>query len=142
MYKVFTHHPFFTFSHHPSLPPCLPPGLHPAVADRIGTFVTYKGAPKELLALLLSDDVFKGHEVALGALAEMETLFGYLEAMGSLHAISFDLSLARGLDYYTGRCFLPPSLLPFFPCFCCIIGPISHISSSFPPSLPPSLPQA
>ncbi|GAB5029449.1 histidine-trna ligase [Nannochloropsis oceanica] len=77
-------------------------GLHPAVADRIGTFVTFKGAPKELHALLLAQDVFQGHAVAVAALAEMETLFGYLEAMGSLHAISFDLSLARGLDYYTG----------------------------------------
>jgi len=91
-----------TCPHHPSLPPFLLSGLNPAVADRIGAFVTYKGSPKELHALLLSEDVFKGHEVALGALAEMETLFGYLEAMGSLHAISFDLSLARGLDYYTG----------------------------------------
>lgn len=32
----------------------------------------------------------------------METLFTYLEALGSLENISFDLSLARGLDYYTG----------------------------------------
>lgn len=29
-------------------------------------------------------------------------LFGYLEAMGALQQFSFDLSLARGLDYYTG----------------------------------------
>lgn len=32
----------------------------------------------------------------------MELLFGYLEAMGMLEYISFDFSLARGLDYYTG----------------------------------------
>lgn len=36
------------------------------------------------------------------ALADMETLFGYLDAMGALSNLSFDLSLARGLDYYTG----------------------------------------
>lgn len=29
-------------------------------------------------------------------------LFGFLEAMGALRHFSFDLSLARGLDYYTG----------------------------------------
>ena len=29
-------------------------------------------------------------------------LFRYLETMGALHHFSFDLSLARGLDYYTG----------------------------------------
>lgn len=33
----------------------------------------------------------------------MGTLFGYLEAMGALGRIVFDLSLARGLDYYTGE---------------------------------------
>ena len=33
---------------------------------------------------------------------DLYSLFGYLEAMGSLPHVSFDLSLARGLDYYTG----------------------------------------
>jgi histidyl-tRNA synthetase len=33
---------------------------------------------------------------------EMELLFTYLDAMGCLENISFDFSLARGLDYYTG----------------------------------------
>ena len=32
----------------------------------------------------------------------METLFTYLESMDCLKHISFDFSLARGLDYYTG----------------------------------------
>lgn len=36
------------------------------------------------------------------ALEEMRLLFGFLEAMGALPRFSFDLSLARGLDYYTG----------------------------------------
>lgn len=29
-------------------------------------------------------------------------LFSYLESMDCLHHLSFDFSLARGLDYYTG----------------------------------------
>ena len=33
---------------------------------------------------------------------DLHALFGYLDAMGSLPFVSFDLSLARGLDYYTG----------------------------------------
>lgn len=33
---------------------------------------------------------------------ELHSLFEYLGAMGSLPHVSFDLSLARGLDYYTG----------------------------------------
>lgn len=32
----------------------------------------------------------------------MDLLFSYLDAMNALDNLSFDLSLARGLDYYTG----------------------------------------
>lgn len=33
----------------------------------------------------------------------MQTLFEYLSMLGSDSNASFDLSLARGLDYYTGK---------------------------------------
>ena len=46
--------------------------------------------------------MFGEHEGANIAMSEMKLLFTYLEAMGSLDYISFDMSLARGLDYYTG----------------------------------------
>ena len=78
-------------------------GLDAAVADRIGEFVQLKsaqGSPAELRARIAP--MFGGHAGALAALAELDTLFEYLDAMGSAHAVSFDLSLARGLDYYTG----------------------------------------
>lgn len=77
-------------------------GLPPAVADRIGTFVQLRGEPMTLHAKLLAEGLFAGHAVANAALADLKLLFGYLEAYGALHRISFDLSLARGLDYYTG----------------------------------------
>jgi histidyl-tRNA synthetase len=35
-------------------------------------------------------------------MSELKLLFEYLDALGSLKYFSFDLSLARGLDYYTG----------------------------------------
>lgn len=35
----------------------------------------------------------------------MEKLFSYLQAMQRINKVSFDLSLARGLDYYTGLIF-------------------------------------
>jgi len=38
----------------------------------------------------------------LKAMEELKIMFEYLEAMDKLKFISFDLSLARGLDYYTG----------------------------------------
>lgn len=40
--------------------------------------------------------------LAKEGLTDMRTLFGYLDIFGVLDKISFDMSLARGLDYYTG----------------------------------------
>ncbi|KAI8463085.1 MAG: hypothetical protein J3K34DRAFT_158180 [Monoraphidium minutum] len=78
-------------------------GLPGAVADKIGEFVVLRGEPNALLAKLTE----AAHPLALhpgsaAALADLGALFGYLAAMGALGRISFDLSLARGLDYYTG----------------------------------------
>lgn len=77
-------------------------GLAPDVADKISTFVCKVGKPLELLAELKQMQVFKLNEAASKTLEELEILFGYLRAMDVLQHISFDLSLARGLDYYTG----------------------------------------
>lgn len=77
-------------------------GLSAEVADRIGLFVLQSGSPKELLAHFVAVKQFGEHAAANSALAELGLLFGYLEAMGSLQYVSFDMSLARGLDYYTG----------------------------------------
>eukprot|EP00271_Cylindrocystis_brebissonii_P011065 TRINITY_DN2777_c1_g2_i1.p1 TRINITY_DN2777_c1_g2~~TRINITY_DN2777_c1_g2_i1.p1 ORF type:complete len:1061 (-),score=198.25 TRINITY_DN2777_c1_g2_i1:295-3477(-) len=81
-------------------------GLPTEVVDRIGLFVVKRGRPEELLAeLMATDGPFKGHEGSLAALAEMALLFRYLGSLGALHRVVFDLSLARGLDYYTGMIF-------------------------------------
>ncbi len=77
-------------------------GLSPEIADRIGTYVLYSGKPKELWAKLTNDKVFGDHNGANAAMNELNVLFEYLSAMGSIDYVSFDLSLARGLDYYTG----------------------------------------
>lgn len=77
-------------------------GLPEHVADRIGQFVLHSGSPKVLWAQLMGEKKFGEHAGALGAMEELRILFDYLDAMGRLPHISFDLSLARGLDYYTG----------------------------------------
>ncbi len=56
----------------------------------------------ELLERIKNDGIFNGSELGLSAVKEMETLFTYLKNMDALRNVSFDLSLARGLDYYTG----------------------------------------
>lgn len=44
-------------------------------------------------------------EVGAKGIAEMEELFGYTDALGIESEIKFDISLARGLNYYTGAIF-------------------------------------
>ncbi|TCD62870.1 Cytoplasmic and mitochondrial histidine tRNA synthetase [Steccherinum ochraceum] len=76
-------------------------GLDSAVADKIGEYVKHKGGPT-LLEQLVKDESLMANPSAKQGLDEMGLLFGYLEAFNVLDKISFDMSLARGLDYYTG----------------------------------------
>ncbi|XP_053950736.1 histidine--tRNA ligase, cytoplasmic isoform X1 [Anastrepha ludens] len=76
-------------------------GLDPAVADKIGEYVRQSGGT-ELVEQLLADEKLKVVPSALKGLEGMQLLLKYCNAMGLSQKISFDLSLARGLDYYTG----------------------------------------
>ncbi|CAG8528368.1 9714_t:CDS:10, partial [Scutellospora calospora] len=76
-------------------------GLDPKIADCIGEYVKLKGN-KELLDKLFLDQLLVSNKNAKVGLDDMVLLFKYLEIFGVLDKISFDLSLARGLDYYTG----------------------------------------
>ncbi|GAA5899717.1 hypothetical protein JCM5296_004204 [Sporobolomyces johnsonii] len=76
-------------------------GLDGAVADRIGEYVKLKGGP-ELVDRLRQDEKLVGHKAAKEGLEDMALLFKYLDIYGVTGRMSFDLSLARGLDYYTG----------------------------------------
>ena len=58
-----------------------------------------------MLDKLKSSKIFANSKLGQEAVNEMELMFGYLSAIGSLEHFSFDLSLARGLDYYTGMIF-------------------------------------
>lgn len=77
-------------------------GLSPDVADRIEKFVMFKGEAKSLWSELMTTQLFGNHAGANAAMNDLKILFDYLEAMGCLSSILFDMSLARGLDYYTG----------------------------------------
>ncbi|PWY80699.1 histidyl-tRNA synthetase [Aspergillus heteromorphus CBS 117.55] len=76
-------------------------GLDGAVADNIEKYVNQKGG-RDLLDNLLKDEALVANASAKAGLEEMGLLMDYLEAFGVLDRISFDMSLARGLDYYTG----------------------------------------
>lgn len=118
-------------------------GLTADVADKIGEYVKLKGS-EELLQTLLADKTLSGNKQAKEGMQDMKLLFEYLKAYGILDKVSgrarclstvcasliltsipwpsqmsFDLSLARGLDYYTGIIYevvtaesAPPGFLP------------------------------
>ncbi|GAB1526714.1 Cytoplasmic and mitochondrial histidine tRNA synthetase [Rhizoctonia solani] len=75
-------------------------GLPEEVADKIGEYVKLKGGPE--LLTQLRESPLASNESAKAGMEDMELLFKYLNVFGITHQMSFDLSLARGLDYYTG----------------------------------------
>jgi len=75
-------------------------GLDEAAADRIGEFVRMSGG-LELIEELLKGKLAES-KIAKQGLEEMKLLLNYCNLYGCGEAVSFDLSLARGLDYYTG----------------------------------------
>ncbi|XP_058590308.1 histidine--tRNA ligase, cytoplasmic isoform X3 [Neofelis nebulosa] len=76
-------------------------GLTPEVADHIGDYVQQHGGVS-LVEQLLQDPKLSQNKQALEGLEDLKLLFEYLTLFGIADKICFDLSLARGLDYYTG----------------------------------------
>ncbi|KNC79393.1 histidyl-tRNA synthetase, cytoplasmic [Sphaeroforma arctica JP610] len=79
-------------------------GLPEENADLIEPFVKMKGRGQENFALIkaLRETSLKDNARAMEGLKDMETFCEYLELYGVLDHIQLDMSLARGLDYYTG----------------------------------------
>ncbi|KAI1852312.1 hypothetical protein JX265_006362 [Neoarthrinium moseri] len=76
-------------------------GLDGEVADRIGEWVVLKGK-RDLLEKLRADEKLAANESMQQGMNDLDLLFTYLEHFNASETVSFDLSLARGLDYYTG----------------------------------------
>ncbi|KAL6840961.1 hypothetical protein ACP4OV_029221 [Aristida adscensionis] len=78
-------------------------GISNETADEIGKLVKTRGHPLEvLLELRKEGSKFMNNKGSVVALNELEILFKALEKANAIDKIVFDLSLARGLDYYTG----------------------------------------
>ncbi|KAJ8015641.1 hypothetical protein DPEC_G00028220 [Dallia pectoralis] len=76
-------------------------GLSEEAADQIGQYVSMQGG-KDLAERLLQDAKMSQSKQACAGLTDMKQLFSYLELFQVTDKVVFDLSLARGLDYYTG----------------------------------------
>ena len=79
-------------------------GLDSITADLIGTYVQLKGG-RDFLQKIKSDTRLQGNEGVVTAIADLELLLDHTEILECQDSIIFDLSLARGLDYYTGVMF-------------------------------------
>ncbi|XP_066361841.1 histidine--tRNA ligase, cytoplasmic-like isoform X1 [Miscanthus floridulus] len=78
-------------------------GISNETADEIGNLVKTRGPPLEVLTELRKEgSKFMNNEGSVAALNELEILFKALDKANAIDKIVFDLSLARGLDYYTG----------------------------------------
>lgn len=78
-------------------------GLDEAAIAKLVPVLNLKGSNAEKLAAMRK--LMAGSEDGMKGLDELEELFGYIEASGVKTTTELDLSLARGLSYYTGAIF-------------------------------------
>ncbi|KAI8065523.1 histidyl-tRNA synthetase [Gongronella butleri] len=76
-------------------------GIDGSVADRIGHYVQQQG-DAQLIDSLARDDGLMAHAQASQGIKELQLLMSYGEVFDLQKRVRIDLSLARGLDYYTG----------------------------------------
>lgn len=79
-------------------------GLNEDVADKIGVYTQLNGHA-ELIDRLLQDDALNKIPSAVQGLEDLKRLLNYCQLVGTQNDVIVDLSLARGLDYYTGTIF-------------------------------------
>lgn len=77
-------------------------GVTDEQCEKLWSFVQLKDKPKVLLEKLQQNQEIMSNQKGKTALEEMAILFEYLSIMNVDNFCTFDLSLARGLDYYTG----------------------------------------
>ena len=76
-------------------------GVDEAAADRVLEFAALEGSPEEILGEV--DGLAGDSERGASGIARLRELFASAETAGiSVERLALDVSIARGLDYYTG----------------------------------------
>ena len=75
-------------------------GLSEDAIKKLQPILFLEGSAETKLSRL--EKILEGSEDGIKGLREMKTLFGYLNNDTLVSSLEFDLTLARGLDYYTG----------------------------------------
>lgn len=78
-------------------------GLTQEAIDKLQPILELNGSNAQKLDKL--SEILAGSETGLLGIDEMRTIFGYIEQTGLDLPVELDLSLARGLNYYTGAIF-------------------------------------
>lgn len=78
-------------------------GISPEGVEKLKPVLLLKGSTAEKTATL--KEVFSSSATGLHGVAELEELFSYVESFGLSGSVELDLTLARGLNYYTGAIF-------------------------------------
>lgn len=78
-------------------------GIDEKGISTIEPVLVLSGTTEEKLATMKG--ILASSEAGLKGLAELEELFGYIAVAGIKQEVEIDLSLARGLNYYTGAIF-------------------------------------
>ncbi|MGB0840583.1 MAG: histidine--tRNA ligase, partial [Chitinophagales bacterium] len=75
-------------------------GIEGEAVEQLKTFLDFEGSNAETVNFLESQ--LANSEVGRKGVEELRTLFGYLSKVTITNKIALDLTLARGLNYYTG----------------------------------------
>ncbi len=78
-------------------------GLHKSAIDQLQPILHLSGSNSEKLEQIKS--VLATSEIGLKGVSELETVFNWLEPLQAQTSVELDLTLARGLNYYTGAIF-------------------------------------
>ena len=78
-------------------------GISQSAVEKLQPILELKGKTEEKLAQI--ETVIGDTEIGAKGISEMKTLFGYLDTFRLKSDVELDLTLARGLNYYTGAIF-------------------------------------
>ena len=78
-------------------------GIEAEAVAKLQPILELSGSNSDKLNTL--EQIIGASEVGMKGIEEMRTIFGYAESLGVELPVELDLSLARGLNYYTGAIF-------------------------------------
>lgn len=78
-------------------------GIAEEALTKLQPIILLKGSNEEKLAKL--QEILAASETGLNGVKELETVFGYITSLNIATKTELDLTLARGLNYYTGCIF-------------------------------------